>query len=326
MNYKIINIKESSIIAIIAIILVITYFGLISNGMKVNGSFENDIITTSLEFVGVVLALLFTLIILPLQKILDKYTQELVNRITSDQTFSFCLYFFISLFAYDFFALAIFPVFESTNYGFILLIISFSGGMLSLMVLLMFIKRIFYILDIRHQIDEINDDMSILTDEHLIQIDIIADIIQTSVIERRFEISEHGLKVISDRTNNYLIDNDNLTGNDQFISKVVDILMNTIDAISKDTNIIILDSIIDISKNISDMLLDKQDKELSPLIREFIGLLDNIFLKNGMKKAINIKLKVLSIFLELGKKSIDVNNVEIFSDITSILGNVDKYD
>ena len=54
-----------------------------------------QILSLSITFLGIVLAIFFTLIALPLQNILGKYSQDLVNRVNRDKWLIFCFLFFI---------------------------------------------------------------------------------------------------------------------------------------------------------------------------------------------------------------------------------------
>ena len=84
-----------------------------------------QILNLSITFLGIVLAIFFTLIALPLQNILGKYSQDLVNRVNRDKWLIFCFLFFIILFGYDF-SLLILPKLP------ILISVSFLGGLISL--------------------------------------------------------------------------------------------------------------------------------------------------------------------------------------------------
>ena len=107
-----------------------------------------QILNLSITFLGIVLAIFFTLIALPLQNILGKYSQDLVNRVNRDKWLIFCFLFFIILFGYDF-TLLILPKLP------ILISVSFLGGLISLMVFALLVTRVFYLLDVRNQIKDI---------------------------------------------------------------------------------------------------------------------------------------------------------------------------
>lgn len=309
-NYKIKNLKIPFILVLISLIAIVGSFILISFGKDVsnpNDPINDEILTTSLSFVGVVLALLFTLIILPLQKILDNYSQDLIKKIINDETFLHCLGYFIFLFAYDFSVLMIFPVFNSNFIGATLLIISFSGGLFSLVLLSMFIRRIFYLLDIRCQIKEINEEINIKGIKNsLLQLNIIFDIIQRAILEGRSEISEYGLTKIKESVENL----------DGFSLELVNVLLSNlrgmVDSVSRKTNFNTLSLIVDISTIII-LRFDLKD-----VILDFIYLLEYLFFKDDLKDEINLKDDILEKFLEIGEKSVD----EVFKEIIKFLGKV----
>ena len=180
-----------------------------------------QILNLSITFLGIVLAIFFTLIALPLQNILGKYSQDLVNRVNRDKWLIFCFLFFIILFGYDF-SLLILPKLP------ILISVSFLGGLISLMVFALLVTRVFYLLDVRNQIKDIAKKIIkeiqgkrikiriFQVDPNLIdklknETEIIFDIIQKAIHEDRFEIVDFGFKKVVEIVNNFIcVKSDNL--------------------------------------------------------------------------------------------------------------------
>lgn len=317
-------------IIIFLIILIIGLFSLLINNTLITVPLKSDIITQSLTFIGTLLALLFTLITLPIQRILGKYSQDMVNRVLFDETFKHALYFFLGLFILDFFILFIFPTFEKNVFGFILLFICFSGTIISISVLYIFIMRVFYLLDIRNQIKELSDEIKIQLDENdkneyknaIGKIDIISDTIQNTIQMNRFEIVKFGFIEIEGITTHF-IKNEELNEKQKFINHIYRILINSSVIITPNLNIIITNSFIDITTGICKSLLKK--KELSSKTYNFIYILEKLTYQNEILDDTSSTYEyVIQKLSELGNTSINQKNHSVLKDIIHILGEMGK--
>jgi len=108
----------------------------------------NEVLIAGTTFTGTVLAIFFTLIALPIENILSKYSQELITRLKGDIIFIFSFVFLIITFSYNLFLI----VFGSTSE---LTIVSLGLTIDSLLVLALLVIHTFYILDVRNQLNDI---------------------------------------------------------------------------------------------------------------------------------------------------------------------------
>lgn len=107
----------------------------------------NEVLVAGTTFTGTVLAIFFTLIALPIENILSKYSQELITRLKRDVIFIFSFIFLIITFSYNLFLI----VFGSTPE---LTIVSLGLTIDSLLVLALLVIHTFYILDVRNQLND----------------------------------------------------------------------------------------------------------------------------------------------------------------------------
>lgn len=232
----------------------------------------NQILSLSLTFLGIILAIFFTLIALPLQNILGKYSQDLVNRVNRDKWLIFCFVFFVMLFAYDF-SLLVVP--KSP----ILIFVSFLGGLLSLAVFSLLVLRVYYLLDVRNQVKDISRRIireirgkktririfradANLTDRLKDETEIIFDIVQKAVHEDRFEIVAFGLKEAVKIANTYIsVKGINLGREyeDPFLDHIFDRLIDTESFVSKRNHPRIMNSIVDSIGSVTKEILSTEN-------------------------------------------------------------------
>jgi len=108
----------------------------------------NEVLVAGTTFTGTVLAIFFTLIALPVQNILSKYSQDLIRRVKSDLIFSGSFIFLVGVFTYD----LILITFGSTPE---LVLVSLGLSIDSALVLALLVIRTFYLLDVRNQLNDI---------------------------------------------------------------------------------------------------------------------------------------------------------------------------
>ncbi|MGO9388335.1 MAG: hypothetical protein ACLPWD_09895 [Methanobacterium sp.] len=287
-----------------------------------------QILTLSISFLGIVLAIFFTLIALPLQNILGKYSQDLVNRVNRDKYLIFCFLFFIILFAYDF-SLLIMP--KST----ILISISFIGGLTSLMIFSLLVTRVFYLLDVRNQIKDISKKIIeeirgkrikiriFQADPNLIdklkhETEIIFDIIQKAIHEDRFEIADFGFKKVVEIVKNFIcVKSDNLAREyeDDFLDHIFDRIIDTENFVSKNNHPKIMNSIVDSIGNVTKEILSTETTDpyiinqrgpLSSLTIALIESLKNICIGPEITKRTSYASgNACDQLIEIGKVSID---------------------
>jgi len=304
-----------------------------------------QILTVSISFLGIVLAIFFTLIALPLQNILGKYSQDLVNRVNRDKYLIFCFIFFIILFAYDF-SLLIMP--KST----ILILVSFFGGLTSLMVFSLLVTRVFYLLDVRNQIKDISKKIIeeirgkrikiriFQADPNLIdklkhETEIIFDIIQKAIHEDRFEIADFGLKEVVEIVNNFIcVKSDNLAREyeDDFLDHIFDRIIDTENFVSKNNHPKIMNSIVDsigsvtkgiLSTETTDPYIINQRGPLSSLTVALIESLRNICIGPEITKRTSYASgNACDQLIEIGKVSIDNKYPYRAVDVVKELGEI----
>ena len=112
-----------------------------------------EVFITGATFSGTVLAIFFTLIALPIQNILGKYSLELVRRVGFDRVYwgcfgflGFCLLYNLSLITFG----------SSPE----LTLFSFALTISSVLVLALLVLHTFYLLDLRNPIRDMSNDIS----------------------------------------------------------------------------------------------------------------------------------------------------------------------
>ena len=108
----------------------------------------NEVFVAGATFTGTVLAIFFTLIALPIENILSKYSQDLIKRIQRDVVFVFSFIFLIVTFSLDVSLIAFGGNRELT-------LISLALSIDSVLVLALLVIHTFYMLDVRNQLNDI---------------------------------------------------------------------------------------------------------------------------------------------------------------------------
>lgn len=253
--------------------------------MIANPENYKDILNAVLTFSGTVLAIFFTLIVLPIQNILGRYSQDLVKRLINSPIFIGSFIFLIITFIYNLGVL----YFGATH-----LLISFSvgSGIDSLLVLALIVIHTFYLLDIRNQITDIVnktkrqikskirkyeqqkksgiEKLNLLISANRTEyytkfevgnsvidwlkadMEIVIDVAQKAISENRFEIVDSCLLNTSTLAKEYLNSRkDYGTQQDAFIGYLHEKLIDTKSLVGKNTHPKIMLSIINTAKDIS---------------------------------------------------------------------------
>lgn len=142
-----------------------------------------------LTFLGTILAISFSLAVIPVQNILGKYSQELVNRVLKDKIILLSYLFLLLIFVINFCLLFY-------NSDVITAKITIITGFVSFVVFPFFIYRIYTQIDIRNQITKIGKRLSMGfkkkrikdSDELKRELDIIIDIALRSIQQDRYEM------------------------------------------------------------------------------------------------------------------------------------------
>lgn len=108
----------------------------------------NEVFVAGATFTGTVLAIFFTLIALPIENILGKYSQDLIKRIQRDFIFIFSFIFLIITFSLNVILIAFGGNKELT-------LISLALLVDSVLVLALLVIHTFYMLDVRNQLNDI---------------------------------------------------------------------------------------------------------------------------------------------------------------------------
>lgn len=108
----------------------------------------NEVFVAGATFTGTVLAIFFTLIALPIENILGKYSQDLIKRIQRDFIFIFSFLFLIVTFSFNV-ALITFGGNKE------LTLISLALSIDSVLILALLVIHTFYMLDVRNQLNDI---------------------------------------------------------------------------------------------------------------------------------------------------------------------------
>lgn len=108
----------------------------------------NEVLVAGTTFTGTVLAIFFTLIALPIENILSKYSQDLIKRVQKDVIFASSFIFLLVTFSFD----LIIITFGSTTE---LVVMSLGLSICSVLVLALLVVHTFYLLDVRNQLNDI---------------------------------------------------------------------------------------------------------------------------------------------------------------------------
>lgn len=255
-----------------------------------------DIITVNLSFLGTVIAIFFSLVSLPIQNILGQYSQDLVNRLKKDKYFTESLFIFILIFLYNLFLFVVKIHFSS-------IIISLSFSILSFIVFGFLIRRIYNLLDVRNQINEIAEETikkmpskiiesekaegnhveevisfisfpeivstttipKCFVDWMILKTDLIIDVVHKSIQKDRYEIVEAGFNDILKISKKYIkIRKDYSSMDDVFLRYIVNKLRDAKILISECTHPKIMETIVRTTGNVA-----KETLEIETFIGKF---------------------------------------------------------
>jgi len=112
-----------------------------------------EVFIAGATFSGTVLAIFFTLIALPIENILGKYSQELIRRVSLDRVYWGCFGFlgFVLLYNLSLLTFGSIPALTLFSYG---LTIS------SVLILALLVIHTFYLLDLRNPLKDMSRDIS----------------------------------------------------------------------------------------------------------------------------------------------------------------------
>lgn len=301
-----------------------------------------SILEISLTFIGTILAIFFTLVALPIQNILGRYSQELVENVRNDGKLRFYFLYFIGTFGYNFFILIL-----PKNIIFVL--VSFFLGLTSLLILYRLVNRVFYLLDIRNQIKDISmniqDEMSykfknsyendkefkLLENE----IEIIIDVTQKAIQENRYEIADSGFREIGLIVKKYIKLNKlvlNPIKRDKFIDYILNSLINSKGLISTNSHPKVMAALVKCSGDIAketltiDMnYIDYTNDRTNFLTLRFVNLLNDIILSfEIVKETSNIPEIAGDQLVEIGKTAIDLEYPRVAESIVRKFGEISR--
>ncbi|MDO9626542.1 MAG: hypothetical protein Q7I96_02805 [Methanobacteriaceae archaeon] len=340
--------KHNSIIILFALGLGLLCFSNVNfdHLITTDSTIISDVLSASLAFIGTVIALFFTLIALPIQNILGRYSQDLVKKITGDKKLR--AYFIASLMIFGF-NLSVFLFIKSyfviplTEIKIYFISFSFTLTLLYLILLFFYINRVYHLLDIRNTIKEISSDItSIMKKEEGAEIndsieqsvDLILDVTQKAIQENRFEIVESGFKEIRNIILEYITINNGVLGN--FGEKLFDIVKtNIIISISMVSNTSHPKIIKSISTCVGDITLDSLEiKRINNIdgyifTEEWIQIIKNILISPELvKDTSNIPVELINRLVKIAGNSLDlkgsIGQKIIVGRVISVLIEVNK--
>jgi len=299
----------------------------------------SDILVVSLTFFGTILAIFFTLIALPIQNILGRYSQELVENVKNDRHLRSYFIFFLGIFAYDFLLFAI-------PQNPILISISLFLGLISLIMFYKLVSRVFDLLDVRNQIKDISQKITKEMDSKFgnsseidnkniewleNETEILVDVIQLAIQENRFEIVDSGLKELVNVVKKYITLNKMILSRkmeDKFLAYIVISLTNSKSLVNVHSHPKIM---ISIAKSSSEMAKETfkidtiGDRDYNNFSGYFINFLKYIILSFEMvKDTSDIPVIASDELVYLGKAAIDLEYPRETEDIVHILSEISK--
>ncbi|MBA7516062.1 hypothetical protein ES705_08107 [subsurface metagenome] len=322
-----------------------------------------EILIINLTFIGTILAIFFTLITLPIQNILGRYSQDLVNRVKKDWVFVISFLLLILFFMYNLILLA-------TPINFQLILWSLESGLASVLFLLILVMRAFYLLDIRNQIRDIAHNFKnqisptikksaaqrkkeirkielpispefkdTIAEFQVIEpviewlkskTEVIIDVIQQATRENRFEIVESGLKNLCEITKEYIsARRDYSTEHDLFLIYILERIIDTKNLISTSSHPKIMISILNTCATIArDSFIIKPiraelGENFIPL--GYIDLLKEIALSNEiLRETSYAPATACRKLMEVGKSAIDFEYPRTAGVVVERLGQISQ--
>lgn len=298
----------------------------------------NSILEISLTFIGTILAIFFTLITLPIQNILGRYSQDLVKNVKEDKKLRFYFIYFLIIFGYNFLLLAL-------PQSLILIILSTILGFISLIVFYKLVDHVFYLLDIRNQITDISKVIQIQMDSKFgnsfevdsnakwleNKIEVLIDVTQKAIQENRFEIVDSGLKELVMIVKKYINLNKTILSRkqqDEFLSYIYISLIDSKNLISVNSHPKIMASITKYSGDIAKetLIIDKINFDSSNIFTLlFTRLLKEIILSlEFTKETSNTPEIACNQLIDVGKVAIDSEYPHVTQNIIKDLSEVNK--
>ena len=117
-----------------------------------NNNNYNEIFVAGATFTGTVLAIFFTLISLPIENILSKYSQEMIRRVQRDWIFLGSFLFLSIIFIYNLILIA----FGGTRE---MVLFSLGLSLSSALILMLLVFHTLYMLDVRNQLNDISNNI-----------------------------------------------------------------------------------------------------------------------------------------------------------------------
>jgi len=322
----------------------------------------DKILIVNSTFTGTLLVIFFTLISLPLQNVLGRYSQDLVNHVKKDRQFLFYFYLLSFTFIYNL-ALFVLPQQHWVIYS------ALGSGIAPVFILIFLTRRVFYLLDIRNQLRDIAKDIkkqivqrireaeatqtrtaknrpSPLSDIGMRyrkrkidptvtkwlkeKCDIIFDVVQKAVQENRFEIVEGGLETIVDLTRGYVARRKEYrSGEDDFITYIRNRLIDTKNLVTTTTHPKVMDSIIKTAGEIAKETLKIESigttygRNFLPY--GFVLLLKDIALSEEiLKETSYAPMDVCTQLAEIGTTAIDMGAPIMTAAIAQELSEISK--
>lgn len=298
----------------------------------------NSILEISLTFIGTILAIFFTLIALPIQNILGRYSQELVENVKNDAKLRFYFLYFLAIFGYDFLLLAL-------SQNIILILLSMLLGFISLKVFYNLVNHVFYLLDVRNQIIDISNtikghmdskfgnssEIDIRNVEWLKnKIEILIDVIQKAIQENRFEIVDSGFKELEIIAKKYINLNKTILSRkqqDEFLSHIYVILIDSKNLVSVNSHPKLMTSIAKCSGEIAkeNLIIDMNFNSPNIFALLFVRLLKEIVLSLELiKETSNMPEIACDQLIEVGKTAIDSEYPYVAQSIIKDLSEINK--
>jgi hypothetical protein len=328
--------NKTNLAIIIGFSTLLLIFGQFNNELLTEN--YKEILTASLAFIGTVIALIFTLIALPIQNILGKYSQDLVQKITEDKELKLYLIISLIFFAFNFSIFLVYNwafIIPFTKIEFKLIVFSYTFTIVYLIILILYVNRVYYLLDTRNAIKKVSDNIKIRINDSCTEnpfewleneTELIFDIVQKAILENRYEIVDSGFEEIKEITIIYiLINKPNLITkmDDKFLTHILNNLINSKSIISPNSHPKIMKSLMNCTGDIAE---ETTDIEIINMLNidyftpGFIRLLGDIILGNAMiEETSNMPAEASDKLLEIGKKAIDSNNISVVKKIIKIL-------
>lgn len=302
---------------------------------------KKDILNASLAFIGTVIALIFTLIALPIQNIIGKYSQDLVQKITKDNKFKIFLITSLFIFGFNF------SLFLGPDFGIIipftqielkLIVLSYTFTIFYLIMLFLYINRVYYLLDTRNALIDVSNNIKKYikkdeVDEKWLENEmaIIIDITQKAIQENRFEIVSTGFEEIKNITVSYIsLKNDLLIFkmDDIFLTFVLNYLIESRNLVTPNSHPKIIKSLLNCSGDIAKATLSIKiinALKINYFTPGFIDLIRIIIMSSEMtRETSNIPIDATKKLFEIGKIAINSDYIHIAKKTINTLSEVNR--